>query len=77
MGAKQGPSSWQREFSEKGYYPLRINGKASTMEVTKIDEKSLSDSLFEVPRTTRRWTSRDDGDMMGGAVKELAAWTLR
>lgn len=33
----------------EGFFPLRVKGKDNTLEVTKIDAKSLDDSLFVPP----------------------------
>jgi len=41
---------WQKEIVEEGYFPLVVydNGKKA-FEVTKIEKKSLDNSMFEVP----------------------------
>jgi hypothetical protein len=43
---------WQEKFSE-GFFPLKTvttqNGQTMTMEVTKIEKKSVSDDLFTPP----------------------------
>ncbi len=54
-GARQrAVDAWQKEIGEKGGFPLlavtKTDGKeAATMKVTKIEKKSLDDSLFKIP----------------------------
>ncbi len=46
---------WMKEFMAQGFFPLKVivkdkNGNNEmTMEATKVDEKTLNPSLFEVP----------------------------
>ena len=63
MGAKQAPHAWEKEFRDKGYFPLKVVGKSFSMQVTKIVKKGLDDSLFEVPAD---YKLMDLGAMMGG-----------
>lgn len=53
--AQQNAPAWAKEIVADGYMPLEVieesaNGNTTVqMKATKIEEKSLSDSLFEVP----------------------------
>lgn len=54
--------AWAQQFLEEGAMPLEIvainNGKRTVkMKATKIEEKSLSDDLFEVPEGYRDMSS--------------------
>ena len=55
---KRNAPTWAQKFAEEGSMPLEIveikNGKRTVqMKATKIEEKSLSDDLFEVPEGYR------------------------
>ena len=60
---------WVKAIKGKGLFPLEIdstgqNGKTMTMVVTKLEKKSLSADLFEVPAGYKKMP--DYGDMMKG-----------
>ena len=69
---KPGSSSgeeWMGAIKGKGLFPLEIDstgnsGKTMTMVVTKLEKKSLSADLFEVPSGYKKMP--DYGDMMKG-----------
>lgn len=50
MGLKNAPS-WQRSLAADGAFPLKVTNAAgvTTLEVTKIEKKKLSDALFTIP----------------------------
>ncbi len=55
---KRNAPAWAQKFAEEGSMPLEIveikNGTRTVqMKATKIEEKSLSDDLFEVPEGYR------------------------
>lgn len=57
MARKQAPG-WAKEITEEGFMPLEVveeSGGSETvqMRATKIEEKSLSDDLFEIPQGYR------------------------
>jgi len=60
---------WVKAIKGKGYFPMEIdstgkNGKTMTMQATKLERQSLSDSHFEVPPGYKKMP--DYGDMMKG-----------
>jgi hypothetical protein len=49
-GASKGPHmDIPAEFKDGGLFPLRMTSEHGGLEATKVESKSLSDSLFEVP----------------------------
>lgn len=65
MQQQQAPD-WAKQFWEDGAMPLEItevqNGNRSVkMKATKIEEKSLSDDLFEVPQDYRDMSGMMEG----------------
>lgn len=61
MARKQAPD-WAKEIVAEGFMPLEVieeSGGSETvqMRATKIEEKSLSDSLFEIPEGYRDMSS--------------------
>jgi hypothetical protein len=65
MGGGGGPmgrnasSAWQRELRKGGFFPLRVVEKTggqneTVMIATKIEEKKLDDSMFDVPAGAKK-----------------------
>jgi hypothetical protein len=68
QGEKGGAdSAWADAVKTKGLFPLKVDvmdkdGKETmTMEATKLEKKSVSSSMFEIPSDYKNM-----GDMMGG-----------
>ncbi len=75
MGGGQGAASkdddWFKAFKDKGVFPLEVDttmkdNKTMTMVATKVDKRSLSSGLFEVPSDYKKMDMPDMGSMMGG-----------
>lgn len=55
MGGRSDQPEWQKKLTNEGYFPMMVTTKnedgevESTMEVTKIEPKSLDESLFSPP----------------------------
>jgi hypothetical protein len=69
-GQGQPASTWEREARAKGMFPLRTTvkskkkGQAMTLIATRIQEKKLPASLFEVPEDYQVMDMSVMGDMM-------------
>lgn len=80
MGQKSGmgASAWTQMVKSKGLFPLRVtskgaNGKGEmSMEATKVEKRSLSDSLFEVPAGFKKMESPNMGAMGGASGKKMS-----
>jgi hypothetical protein len=64
-GAAGSDSTWAQAVKNGGLFPLEVDAKTSkgsmTMTATKIDEKSLDDSLFTVPSDYKDMSSMMQG----------------
>ena len=67
-GGRKQPE-WMKDFMSQGFFPLKVivtnkNGnKEMTMEATKVEEKTLSSSLFEVPSGYNKMNMPNMGNM--------------
>ena len=69
-------SGWEKEFIDKGYFPLRIKDAAFSLEATQIEKKSLPDSLFEAPAGYKKMSmggKGQGGDLSAEEIKKLQA----
>lgn len=62
---------WLKGIKDKGLFAMEVdstgkNGKTMTMVATKLEKKSISESLFEVPAGYKKMPGMED---MGGAGK--------
>lgn len=66
-GGQGKSSAWEEMAKSKGLFPLKVvttkkdGSEEMNMEATKVEEKNLSSSLFEIPAGYRNMS-----DMMGG-----------
>lgn len=70
FGGAKSKSSWEQALSGKNFFPLRVknapgNRNQFNLETTKIEAKSLPDSLFSVPAGYQKF---DMGGMMQGLM---------
>jgi hypothetical protein len=49
MAKREKIPAWEKEFLDKGWFPLKMTRAGTTLEAVKIEKKSLADSLFEIP----------------------------
>lgn len=70
MGGAKNKASWEQALTGKNFFPLRVknapdNRNQFTLETTKIEAKSLPDSLFTPPEGYQKF---DMGGMMQGLM---------
>jgi len=69
-------SDWQHELMKMKIFPLKIvtkrDGKITeTMEVTKVNEKKIAASMFEVPAGYKKQSMGEIGNMMQKMQEEM------
>ena len=70
-----GADDWVKAVKAKGLFPLEMDStgkdnKTMSIVATKVEPKSLSDSLFEVPAGYKKMNMPDFGNMGGGTGKK-------
>ena len=70
----QRTSLWQKEFVEKGLFPLKAvstkRGQTTTQEVTKIEEREIPSSTFEIPEDYQLQSLKLDPDKVMKLMRE-------